>query len=83
VTIDQEKIIEAEKWDGIHGIITNIKDKSASEILSHYKRLWQVEETFRISKTDLKIRPIYHDSAQRIKAHIALYALWLLHVPVT
>lgn len=72
VTIDQEKIMEAEKWDGIYGIITNIKDKSASEILSHYKRLWQVEETFRISKTDLKIRPIYHYSEQRIKAHIAI-----------
>ena len=72
VTINEEKIRAAERWDGIHGIVTNIKDKSASEILSHYKRLWQVEETFRISKTDLKIRPIYHYSAQRIKAHIAI-----------
>jgi transposase len=72
VTLNEEKIQAAEKWDGIHGIITDIKDKSASEILSHYKRLWQVEETFRISKTDLKIRPIYHYSEQRIKAHIAI-----------
>lgn len=72
VTVNEEKIRAAEKWDGIHGIITNIKDQPAAELLAHYKRLWQVEETFRISKTDLKIRPIYHYSEQRIKAHIAI-----------
>ena len=72
VTVNEEKIRAAEKWDGIHGIITNIKDQPAEQLLAYYKRLWQVEETFRISKTDLKIRPIYHYSEQRIKAHIAI-----------
>lgn len=72
VTIDEEKIKASEKWDGLHGVITNINDRSGGEILGHYKRLWQVEETFRISKTDLKIRPIYHYTPRRIKAHIAI-----------
>ena len=40
--------------------------------MSHYKGLWQIEECFRISKHDLKIRPIYHWTPERIRAHIAI-----------
>ena len=61
-------------WDGLHGIITNIreKDMNAEEALSQYHGLWQVEESFRITKHDLKVRPVFHWSAKRIKAHIAI-----------
>ena len=72
ISINEEKIKQSEKWDGLHGIITNIKDANVIEILSHYKGLWQVEETFRISKHDLRMRPIFHWTPKRIKAHIAI-----------
>ena len=72
VEIDQNKIEEAKKWDGLHGVITNIKDMQMPTVFDHYKGLWQVEESFRLTKHDLQVRPIYHWTPQRIKAHVAL-----------
>lgn len=70
--IDQDKIEQDGEWDGIHGIITNMKDASAALLLERYRGLWQIEESFRINKHTLKMRPIYHWSSRRIKAHISL-----------
>ncbi len=74
VCIKEEKIERESLWDGLHGVFTNISDKDmkAEEVLSQYHGLWQVEESFRITKHDLKVRPIFHWSAKRIKAHIAI-----------
>lgn len=72
VTLNEAKILEQAKWDGLHGVITNSRELEAQDILAHYRGLWQVEETFRVSKSDLKIRPIYHWTPNRIRAHIAL-----------
>lgn len=77
---DEEKIKEAERWDGLHGIYTDIKDQTAVELLNQYKGLWQVEETFRIGKHDLRMRPIFHWTPRRIKAHIALCFMALVCV---
>jgi transposase len=41
-------------------------------VIEHYKQLWNIEKTFRISKTDLRIRPIYHQLKRRIEAHICI-----------
>ena len=70
--IDEQKLKEAEKWDGLKGIISNSKTLTALQQITHYSGLWQVEETFRISKHDVKMRPIYHWTDKRIKAHIAI-----------
>ncbi len=70
--IDEQKLIEAEKWDGLKGIISNTKTFTPLQQITHYAGLWQVEETFRISKHDIKMRPIYHWTDRRIKAHIAI-----------
>jgi transposase len=70
--IDEEKLKEAEKWDGLKGIVSNTKDLTPLQQITHYAGLWQVEETFRISKHDVKMRPIYHWTDRRIKAHIAI-----------
>jgi transposase len=72
VQLNEDKINAAEKWDGLHGLITNLEDMEAKEVYSHYRGLWQVEDAFRINKTDLKIRPIFHWTPERIKAHIAI-----------
>ncbi len=68
--LNEEKIVQDEKLDGIKGFITNDFSLNHQEIIEHYKNLWHIEEAFKISKTDLKIRPIYHRLEHRIKAHI-------------
>lgn len=59
-------------WDGLHGLITNLKKEDAKTIYGHYRNLYQIEDAFRINKSDLKIRPIFHWTPDRIKAHIAI-----------
>lgn len=71
-SVNQEKIKADAQWDGLHGVITNATDKTSSELLLRYRELWQIEEAFRISKHDLKMRPIFHWTENRIKAHIAI-----------
>lgn len=70
--INNQKIIEDEKLDGIKGFITNDFNLTPNEIIEHYNNQYEVERAFRISKTDLKIRPIYHRLETRIKAHILI-----------
>lgn len=71
-SINHEKIEEDQKWDGLHAVITNQLDSHSSEILDRYRGLWQIEEAFRLNKHSLKMRPIYHWSDDRIKAHILI-----------
>lgn len=72
LSIDEDKLTVERDWDGITGIITNHPDLTNKAALEHYRGLWQVEESFRINKHDLRIRPIYHWTPQRIRAHIAI-----------
>ena len=69
ISIDEEKFKSDQKWDGLKGYITNC-NLAPSVIIENYKNLWQIEKAFRMSKTDLKIRPIYHRVRKRIVAHI-------------
>lgn len=69
VEIDREKIEQAAKWDGLKGYLTNT-ELPASEVIGNYNQLWHVEKAFRISKTDLRIRPMYHRRRRRIEAHV-------------
>lgn len=71
VVIDEVKYKEDEKWDGLKGYVTNTK-LSKEAILEYYNQLWQIEKTFRITKTDLKIRPVFHYQKRRIEAHICI-----------
>lgn len=79
IEIDYEKFEADNKWDGLKGYLTNTK-LSAQNIIENYNQLWHIEKAFRISKTDLKIRPIYHRIGSRIEAHIciafAAYAIY-------
>ncbi|MEA3297397.1 MAG: IS1634 family transposase [candidate division Zixibacteria bacterium] len=71
VEIDESKIEEAVRWDGLKGYLTNT-NHSADTIIENYQQLWHVEKAFRISKTDLRIRPIHHYKEKRIKAHVCI-----------
>ena len=72
VEIDQDKIQQAKAWDWLHWVITNDTNLNPEEVNWYYRWLWQVEESFRINKHDLMIRPIFHWTEQKIKAHIAI-----------
>lgn len=72
IELDEEKIGVASAWDGLHGVITSAKDLPDEEILKQYNNLWQVENAFRITKHDLKVRPIFHWAPRRVKAHLAI-----------
>jgi transposase len=70
--VNEAKISDDAIWDGLHGVISNCQDKTPRELLSRYRDLWQIEAAFRINKHDLKMRPIYHWTEPRIKAHISI-----------
>jgi len=71
VAIDYDMLLQDERWDGLKGYLTNAK-MNKNQIIENYRHLWQIEKAFRISKTDLKIRPIYHRLQRRIEAHICI-----------
>jgi len=71
IIMDKEKVIEDSRWDGLKGYLTNA-NLTKDQIIENYQHLWQIEKAFRISKTELKIRPIYHRLQRRIEAHICL-----------
>lgn len=65
---------KAEKLLGIKGYVTNIpeKDMTNAEVMGYYHDLWHVEQAFRMSKSDLKARPIFHCTQDSIKAHLLI-----------
>ncbi len=71
ISIDKEKFNQDQKWDGLKGYVTNCNIEP-QQIIENYKNLWHIEKAFRMSKTDLRIRPIYHRLRHRIEAHICL-----------
>jgi len=71
ISIDTGKFKEDARWDGLKGYVTNTS-LSKDEIIENYSHLWKIEKAFRVSKHDLKIRPIYHRLQKRIEAHITI-----------
>lgn len=72
ISIDREKFEEDAKWDGLKGFQTNDLSLSMEDVIDNYRQLWKIEKAFRISKHDLRIRPIFHRKQRRIEAHICL-----------
>jgi hypothetical protein len=70
--LNLDKVQQDEKLDGIKGYVTNEFTLTSEEVIQHYQNQYEVERAFRISKTDLRIRPIYHRLETRIKAHILI-----------
>lgn len=71
IAIDYGKYQDDAKWDGLKGYLTNTA-MSKEDVIKQYNQLWVIEKTFRISKSDLQIRPIYHRLRRRIEAHICI-----------
>lgn len=71
IGIDYEKYNQDKVWDGLKGYLTNTRLTDAA-VMENYKNLWHIEKAFRMSKTDLRIRPIYHRLRNRIEAHLCI-----------
>jgi transposase len=69
-----------EKLLGVKGYVTNIPEEVLSniEIISYYRDLWHVEQAFRMSKSDLCARPIFHRKEESIRAHILICFIALM-----
>lgn len=79
VGINEKKIEVDKKFDGLKGYVSN-KDNGNSykEIIDQYHNLWKIEKAFRMSKGDLKERPIFHQNIKRIESHLILCFVSLL-----
>ena len=71
VVVDDDLVAADAKWDGLKGYISNA-ELPAQEIVAAYHQLYNVEQSFRITKSKLEIRPIFHFNHNRIKAHISI-----------
>lgn len=72
IEIDLKKLDNEKQYDGYFGLRTNIADADPKKFLDSYRGLWQVEQTFRIAKNSLEIRPVFHYNPRRIRAHFAI-----------
>lgn len=73
ITLNKNAIEEDKSWDGFHGIaMSNNYNLGPIHALSRYKELWRVEEAFRVAKSTLKTRPIFHWTKHRIESHVLL-----------
>ena len=78
LSLNLEKIAEEEKYDGYYSIVTSEKNLSDREIRDIYKGLWEIEESFKIIKSEFRARPIYLRTENHIKAHFLVCFVSLL-----
>ena len=69
LSLDLERISEEEKYDGYYAIVTSEKKMSDAEIRNKYRGLWEIEESFKIMKSEFKARPVYVKTDEHVNAH--------------
>lgn len=80
LSLNEEKIKELEKYDGYYSIVTSELDMDDKELRDRYKGLWKIEESFKITKSLLKSRPVYVWTKEHIEAHFLTCFISLLIV---
>lgn len=72
--LDETSLARARELVGLKGYVTNIEAglMPAGEVIASYHDLWHVEQSFRMSKTDLAARPIFHHTREAIEAHLTI-----------
>lgn len=80
--INQAKITEEEKYDGYYAIITSETDEPDERIIEMYRGLWRIEETFKITKSVLRTRPVFVYKPEHVGGHflVCFIALMLLRL---
>ena len=76
--LDENKIAEESQYDGLYAVCTDLLDDEDGYILKDSEGRWQIEECFRIMKTDFSARPVYLQDENRIKAHFLICFLALI-----
>ena len=73
-SLDEKALARARRLVGLKGYVTNIPSTlmSAGEVIESYHDLWRVEQSFRMSKTDLRARPMFHHTRDAIEAHLTI-----------
>ena len=74
----EEKIKQDARFDGYYGIQTSEKNMSAIEVMEAYHTLWKIEESFRIMKSTMEVRPVFHWTPKRIRGHFVICFLSFL-----
>ena len=77
--LDEDKIESESQFDGLYAVCTDLLDDEVVEILKVSEGRWQIDECFRIMKTDFGARPVYLQNENRIQAHFLVCFLALLH----
>lgn len=80
--LNTDTIFEEEKYDGFYAVCTNLEDMGVDQIIRINKKRWEIEECFRIMKTEFKARPVFLQREDRIKAHflICFIALFIFRI---
>ena len=76
--LDENKISEESRYDGLYAVCTDLLDDAVGDILKVSEGRWQIEECFRIMKTDFSARPVYLQDENRIRAHFLICFLALI-----
>ena len=78
-TLNTTLIAKTEKLLGIKGYVTNVPEAQMSnqEVIDQYRNLWHVEQTFRMAKSDLAMRPIFHRTEDAVRSHLLLCVIAL------
>ena len=71
-SINRDLEAKARALAGLKGYVTNLEAPTAEYVMGAYHQLWQIEKSFRMSKTDLRARPIYHHKRDSIEAHLTI-----------
>lgn len=77
LSLDEDRIANEAQYDGFYAVCTNL-DESACKIAAINRNRWEIEECFRIMKTDFEARPVYLQNDERIKAHFMTCFLSLI-----
>ena len=77
VSLNDALIEKTKKLLGVKGYYSNLESVPDAGIIAHYHNLWHVEQTFRIAKSDIASRPIFHHKADSIKAHLLICVMAL------
>ncbi|MBL8121389.1 IS1634 family transposase [Candidatus Saccharibacteria bacterium] len=75
--LKQTAIDAASQWDGIKGYVTNrtASEMNATDVIAHYTSLFHVEQSFRLFKSDVRVRPTFHYKPERVEAHVVICML--------
>ena len=72
IELNQEAIDKDRRLEGLHGVWTSLTETSGPDVYAQYGALWQIEEGFRVLKHTMAIRPVFHWTERRVRAHIAI-----------